>query len=40
MARTVVSCCVSQKYLKMKAIHNLECLNLLELFVVVYPKDT
>ena len=33
-------CCVSQRYLKMKAIHNSD--NIVKYFegVVVYPKDT
>ena len=35
-----LGCCVSQRYWKMKAIHNLLGFNVLILFVVVYPKDT
>ena len=33
-------CCVSQRYWKMKAIHNVTQLNLNKRVVVVYPKDT
>ena len=34
------SCCVSQRYWKMKAIHNLRDNSVSRIFVVVYPKDT
>ena len=34
------SCCVSQRYWKMKAIHNLSFIELYLLVVVVYLKDT
>ena len=33
-------CCVSQRYWKMKAIHNQRCGKISKRFVVVYPKDT
>ena len=33
-------CCVSQRYLKMKAIHNSIFVILFFIAVVVYPKDT
>ena len=35
-----VGCCVSQRYWKMKAIHNTEERELLSICVVVYLKDT
>ena len=35
-----MSCCVSQRYWKMKAIHNPSCRNWKPRKVVVYPKDT
>ena len=34
------SCFVSQRYWKMKAIHNLKSLHLFGFGVVLYPKDT
>ena len=34
------SCCVSQRYLKMKAIHNTSIQQKNKHLVVVYPKDT
>ena len=33
-----MGCVVSQRYLKMKAIHNLECLLDEDAVVVLYPK--
>ena len=33
-------CCVSQRYWKMKAIHNVKWFYLAKSHVVVYPKDT
>ena len=36
----IISCCVSQRYWKMKAIHNYACIVLNLHWVVVYPKDT
>ena len=33
-------CCVSQRYLKMKAIHNYVIGRKNNSYVVVYPKDT
>ena len=33
-------CCVSQRYLKMKAIHNKKSYSITAMVVVVYPKDT
>ena len=38
--RVIESCCVSQRYLKMKAIHNGYHHSLCRIHVVVYPKDT
>ena len=36
----LVGCCVSQRYWKMKAIHNNNIFQSNSSFVVVYPKDT
>ena len=33
-------CFVSQRYWKMKAIHNVDCKRISSFFVVLYPKDT
>ena len=40
MNKEQFSCCVSQRYWKMKAIHNLHFVHPAMSFVVVYPKDT
>mgnify|MGYP003583297677 FL=1 len=37
---TEEGCCVSQRYLKMKAIHNKQDMSEEQMPVVVYPKDT
>ena len=37
---SIDSCCVSQRYWKMKAIHNIWSGVICFIFVVVYPKDT
>ena len=36
----VIRCCVSQRYWKMKAIHNIQMMVLSKINVVVYLKDT
>ena len=35
-----IGCCVSQRYWKMKAIHNYQKIIMSQNLVVVYPKDT